>query len=54
MRYETFDPEKHDLDKVAKLTYDVDFRTFDMLFKDEQSAIKTIAKVGRFFQGHSE
>ena len=45
MRYETFDPEKHDLDKVAKLTYDVDFRTFDMLFKDE--------RFGRFFQGHS-
>ena len=56
MRYETFDPEKHDLDKVAKLTYDVDFRTFDMLFKDEQSAIKTIAKdlpkrgLGDFFK----
>ena len=44
MRYETFDPEKHDLTKVAKLVYDVDFRTFDMLFKDEQSAVKTIAK----------
>ena len=52
MRYETFDPKKHDLDKVAKLTYDVDFRTFDMLFKDEQSAIKTIAKdlLGDFFK----
>ena len=56
MKYETFDPEKHDLDKVAKLTYDVDFRTFDMLFKDEQSAIKTIAKdlpkrgLGDFFK----
>jgi ribosomal protein S18 acetylase RimI-like enzyme len=44
MIYETFDPEKHDLMKVAKLVYDVDYRTFDMLFKDEQSAVKTIAK----------
>ena len=44
MIYETFNPEKHDLMKVAKLVYDVDYRTFDMLFKDEQSAVKTIAK----------
>ena len=56
MRYETFDSERHDLNKVAKLTYDVDFRTFDMLFKDEESAIKTIAKdlpkrgLGDFFK----
>jgi hypothetical protein len=58
MRYETFDPDKHDLNKVAKLVYDVDYRTFDMLFKDEKSAVKTIAKdlpkreLGHFFQGH--
>ena len=44
MRYETFDPETHDLLKVAKLVYDVDFRTFDMLFKNPDSAIKTIAR----------
>ena len=44
MIYETFDPNKHDLLKVAKLVYDVDYRTFDMLFKDEESAVKTIAK----------
>ena len=44
MRYETFDPETHDLLKVAKLVYDVDFRTFDMLFKNRDSAIKTIAR----------
>ena len=44
MRYETFDPEKHDLLKVAKLVYDVDFRTFDMLFRNEESAVKTIAR----------
>ena len=56
MRYETFEPEVHDLNKVAKLVYDVDFRTFDMLFKDEESAVKTIAKdlpkreLGDFFK----
>ena len=44
MRYETFDPEVHDLLKVAKLVYDVDFRTFDMLFKSQESAIGTIAR----------
>lgn len=44
MRYETFDPQKHDLTKVAKLVYDVDFRTFDMLFKTPESAVKCIAK----------
>lgn len=43
MRYETFNPDKHDLFKVAKLVYDVDFRTFDMLFKNRDSAVKTIA-----------
>lgn len=56
MKYETFNPEKHDLNKVAKLVYDVDFRTFDMLFKNEESAVKTIAKdlpkrgLGDFFK----
>ena len=56
MRYETFNPKNHDLNKVAKLVYDVDFRTFDMLFKNQQSAIRTIAKdlpkrgLGDFFK----
>ena len=44
MRYETFNPKKHDLKKVASLVYDVDFKTFDMLFKTPESAIATIAK----------
>jgi hypothetical protein len=44
MRYETFNPQKHDLIKVAKLVYDVDFRTFDMLFKSRQSAVNAISK----------
>lgn len=43
MRYETFSPEIHDVSKVARLVYDVDFRTFDMLFKDSDKAIKAIA-----------
>ena len=44
MRYETFNPKVHDVEKVATLVYDVDFRTFDMLFKSPQAAIKTISK----------
>jgi ribosomal protein S18 acetylase RimI-like enzyme len=44
MRYETFDFNIHDVTKVAKLTYDVDFRTFDMLYKSKESAVKQIAR----------
>ncbi len=44
MRYETFNPEIHDTGKVAELVYDVDFRTFDMLFKSKQKAIETISR----------
>ncbi|WP_458454363.1 GNAT family N-acetyltransferase [Methanobrevibacter sp.] len=44
MIYETFNPERHDVLKVAELVYDVDFRTFDMLFKSKNSAVNTIAK----------
>lgn len=43
MIYETFNPEKHDIYKIAKYIYDVDFRTFDMLFKSEDDAVRTIA-----------
>lgn len=43
MRYETFDSEIHDVFKVAKLVYDVDFRTFDILFKNSSKAIEAIA-----------
>lgn len=42
--YETFNPEFHDVLKVARLVYDVDYRTFDMLFSDEDRAISAIAK----------
>lgn len=44
MRYETFNPKVHDVTKVARLVYDVDFRTFDMLFKTPDRAVKTISK----------
>lgn len=44
MRYETFDSKIHDVYKVASLVYDVDFRTFDMLFKSSDKAIDRIAK----------
>ena len=43
MKYETFNPEIHDVTKVAKLVYDVDFRTFDMLFKNPKNAVGVIA-----------
>ena len=43
MHYENFNPQIHDTLKVAKLVYDVDFRTFDMLFKDSSKAVSTIA-----------
>ena len=42
LRYENFNPQIHDTYKVAKLVYDVDFRTFDLLFKNEGKAISTI------------
>lgn len=42
--YETFNPEIHDVFKVASLSYDVDFRTFDLFFKNKDEAIKAIAK----------
>ena len=42
MLYENFNPEIHDTYKVAKLVYDVDFRTFDMLFSTSEKAISTI------------
>lgn len=44
MRYETFNPKVHDVLKVAQFVYDVDFRTFDMLFKSSDAAVNTIAK----------
>lgn len=42
--YETFDPKIHDVNHVARLIYDVDYRTFDMLFKSDADAIGAISR----------
>lgn len=42
--YETFNPEVHDVSHVAKLVYDVDYRTFDMFFKSSSNAINAISR----------
>lgn len=44
MIYETFDTQQHDVFHVAKLVYDVDYRTFDMFFKSDKQAIDAISK----------
>ena len=44
MIYETFNPEIHDVRHVARLVYDVDYRTFDMFFKSDKQAIEAISK----------
>ena len=44
MIYETFNPEIHDVRHVARLVYDVDYRTFDMFFKSDEHAIDAISK----------
>lgn len=44
MIYQTFNPEIHDVRHVAKLVYDVDYRTFDMLFKSDKQAVDAISK----------
>ena len=44
MIYETFNPEIHDVRHVARLVYDVDYRTFDMFFKSDKQAIDAISK----------
>lgn len=44
LKYENFNPKIHDTHKVATYVYDVDFRTFDMLFKNKENAISTIEK----------
>lgn len=48
LKYETFNPKIHNTRKVASLIYDVDFRTFDMLFKSKNKAISTIEKDLRY------
>ena len=42
MNYETFNPDIHDVFKVAKLVYDVDFRTFKHVFKSKEEGVEAI------------
>lgn len=44
MEYVTFDPKIHDVNKIATLRYNVDFRTYDKLFDSKEKAIAAIAK----------
>ena len=44
MEYQTFDPEVHDSKLIANYRYDVDFRTFDKLFKSKDKAISAIER----------
>lgn len=42
MIFRDFDPSIHDIKKVATLIYDVDFRTFDSLFKTKEDGVLAI------------
>lgn len=44
MEYQRFNPDIHDSRQVATLIYDVDFRTFDRLFRSSDAAISAIEK----------
>ena len=40
--FRDFDPEIHDVYKVAELIYDVDFRTFQQVFKSNEDGVEAI------------
>lgn len=44
MKFEAFNPDKHTIEEVAGLIYDVDFRTFDSLYKSKGKAVRDISK----------
>ncbi len=44
MEYVTFDPQIHDVKKIATLKYNVDFRTYDKLFDSKEKAIAALEK----------
>ena len=44
MEYVTFDPQIHDVNKIATLKYNVDFRTYDKLFDSKEKAIAALGK----------
>ena len=45
MKFEKLDIGKHDLIQVANLVYDVDFRTFDLIYGNKEKAIEDIYKM---------
>ena len=40
--FRDFDPEIHDVYKVAELIYDVDYRTFKHVFKSKEEGVEAI------------
>ncbi|MCC7553905.1 MAG: GNAT family N-acetyltransferase [Methanobacteriaceae archaeon] len=44
MIFEDFNPEIHDSYKIAILVYDVDFRIYNLFFKNKNKAVKVIEK----------
>ena len=44
MEYVNFNSQIHDLNTIATLKYDVDFRTYDKLFSSKQKAIIALGK----------
>jgi ribosomal protein S18 acetylase RimI-like enzyme len=44
MEYVTFDPQTHDVNKIATLRYNVDYRTYDNLFNSKEKAIAALGK----------
>ena len=44
MKYVSFNPKIHDANKIATLKYNVDFRTYDKLFKSKEKSIAAIEK----------
>ncbi|WP_295722319.1 GNAT family N-acetyltransferase [uncultured Methanobrevibacter sp.] len=44
MKYMNFNPQIHDVKKIATLKYNVDFRTYNKFYKSKEKAIKAIEK----------
>lgn len=45
MIFEKLNINKHDLSQVADIVYDVDFRTFDLIYKSRSKAVNDISKM---------
>lgn len=44
MKYVNFNPQIHDMNKIATFRYNVDFRTYDKIFNSKEKAINAIKK----------